>query len=399
MKHFLLAVCVAGQLTMTANAMPTDAELEQSLQGNPEWRVNQAEAELSGIEADLQQSSPHEWQTGGTLQQRQLSTGGSTGEWTWRLERGWRLPGKGRLDRDIAASMREQAGYRRLDGVRTLKEEALGLWFDWAEAKARRALLVRQLQEYSQLLDKTSRLVRSGELSQRDQVQLQAEMARLQVQERESDRQEQMAEETLAHHYPGLMRIKDAGLPTPEAALPGEERMQQILLAQPAVKAVRSQVRTDTLRTDRASAERLPDPVLGVFTARDGLPVERVVGVSVSVPLGGERRRILTREAQARLAQTEARQAAEMKMQEHELDQLLAEVRFGLGVWEQSQQGLQQARQSAAMAGRAWELGEGDLQEASLARRLSLEAEDAELRARLRLLRAQSILGLRGGQA
>ena len=47
----------------------------------------------------------------------------------------------------------------------------------------------------------------------------------------------------------------------------------------------------------RVRADRVPDPTLGVFTASEAFRRERVVGLSLSIPLGGSYREQATLEA------------------------------------------------------------------------------------------------------
>ena len=386
-------------LAATARALPTDAELTRALEDNPEWRMTQAESAVSDAEAGLKALSPHEWQTGGAFQQRRSAASGTYGEWSWRLERGLRLPGKGRLDRDLATSLREQAGLRAQAGQLGLKEEALGYWLDLAEAKARLALIRRQTDAVRALAAKTETLVRSGEVSRRELAQGQAELARLQVREAEAVGQEAMAEETLAHHYPALRRIADDRLPEPDAAPPEEAFLTDTLSGQPALRAAQAEVSGSRLARERADAERRADPVLGVFMSRESNPREQAVGISVSLPLGGERRRQQAAEAQARQALAEARQDVVRKSQEHALDVLNGEIRAGQAVWSQVQAARDRAAEAASMAERAWQAGEGEMVEAVQARRLALDAEETALLAKVRLLRAQAMLRLRGEAA
>ncbi|REN06036.1 TolC family protein, partial [Mycobacterium tuberculosis] len=53
------------------------------------------------------------------------------------------------------------------------------------------------------------------------------------------------------------------------------------------MRVAEGQLRRAELAASRASADRVPDPTVGVFAASEAFRKERIVGVSISIPLSG----------------------------------------------------------------------------------------------------------------
>lgn len=107
------------------------------------------------------------------------------------------------------------------------------------------------------------------------------------------------------------------------------------------------------LSAARARADRIPDPTVGVYTASEAFRNERIVGLSLSIPLSGSYR------------------SERMHQALQEAEAARAKVK----------------RDSARLTQRAYGLGEADLQTLLLARRQALDASTAAEQARVEALR------------
>jgi cobalt-zinc-cadmium efflux system outer membrane protein len=101
--------------------------------------------------------------------------------------------------------------------------------------------------------------------------------------------------------YPALP-LQPQPLPDP-AALDGDEAQWRVrvLEAHPLLTSASQSLRKAELTAECARADRTPDPTVGVFTSSEASRTERVVDISLSIPLGGsvERWRLAEQSAAA----------------------------------------------------------------------------------------------------
>ncbi len=162
---------------------------------------------------------------------------------------------------------------------------------------------------------------------------------------------------------------------------------ERILAASEPVKVAEGLLRKAELSAARAKAERIPDPTVGVYTASEAFRSERIIGLSLSIPLSGsyrsERMRQALQEAEA------ARATVDRQRREEEagIVDAYVEAEGGLRRWRLASQGLSTTHDSAGLTQRAYSLGEADLQTLLLARRQALDASTAAEQARAEALR------------
>ena len=150
---------------------------------------------------------------------------------------------------------------------------------------------------------------------------------------------------------------------------------------------LRQAVRKAELSASRANADKVPDPTLGVFTSSEAFRNERVVGISISIPLSGTYRDELVRQSLqaaevARAALDRERQAIDIEIAETHADAIGSVAR-----WRLAEQGAEAARENARLTQRAYTLGEADLQSLLLIRRQALDAARAAVESRADALR------------
>ena len=155
------------------------------------------------------------------------------------------------------------------------------------------------------------------------------------------------------------------------------------------VKIAEGLLKKAELTAARSKAERIPDPTVGVYTASEAFRSERVIGLSLSIPLSGsyrsERMQQALQEAEAARATVERQRREE----EAQIVEAYVEAEGGLARWRLASQGLSTTRDSARLTQRAYSLGEADLQTLLLARRQALDASTAAEQARAETLRWQ----------
>lgn len=330
----------------------------------------------------------YEWTVRAAAQQRQVRDSGNSNEWAAQLERTVRIGGKAGLDRELGeaelAIAQARIGQARQEAARALAD----LWLDWLAAARATELLKEQLSFAEANLAAVDKRRRAGDASVLDTSVAQTDLAEVQ-------RQASLGASALAKARAKLrVRFADAPLDIIALADPAEPMWpeagwrERILAAAAALKAAEGQLRRAELSAARAQADKLPDPTLGVYTASENFRNERLIGISLSIPLTGtyrdERMRQALQEAEvARAAIDRARQGIEI-----ELAETFADAVGSFERWRLVERGAQAARESARLTQRAYALGEADLQSLLLVRRQSLDGARAALEARVEALRS-----------
>jgi len=330
----------------------------------------------------------YEWTVRAAAQQRQVRDSGNSNEWAAQLERTVRIGGKAGLDRELGeaelAIAQARIGQARQEAARALAD----LWLDWLAAARATELLKEQLSFAEANLAAVDKRRRAGDASVLDTSVAQTDLAEVQ-------RQASLGASALAKARAKLrVRFADAPLDIIALADPAEPMWpeagwrERILGEAAALKAAQGQLRRAELSAARAQADKLPDPTLGVYTASENFRNERLIGISLSIPLTGtyrdERMRQALQEAEvARAAIDRARQGIEI-----ELAETFADAVGSVERWRLVERGAQAARESARLTQRAYALGEADLQSLLLVRRQSLDGARAALEARVEALRS-----------
>ena len=121
-------------------------------------------------------------------------------------------------------------------------------------------------------------------------------------------RRAQLLASEISTRFPGIVPSLTAPLPVPQR-LEGEvvDWQQKILTDNHELELAKLTARQEKLIADRVILERRPDPVVGVRMAQERGGDERIVGVSVSMPLPGQYRNKLAEAAIARADGARAR--------------------------------------------------------------------------------------------
>lgn len=399
MRALLIFLSLALPLGAQAQAQPTPAGLPATEQATA-WierdpLVQQARAALgsAGHGAAALAASSHEWLLKAGSQRRRVRELGSSQEWSLGLERTLRLGGKaaldrrlGELDQDIA---RARLGEARHEAARALAE----LWLDWQAASAALALAQQQLALGEANLQVVGKRLRAGDAARLEQGLVRSELAELQRQHSAAASRLAQARLRLQRRYVAMSIELPAEAPAladpATVAAPALEWVPRILAESDQLRTAEGLLQRAEVEAARVRADRRPDPTLGVYTASEAFRNERVVGISLSLPLGGAYREARLQQSLAEVEVARAALAREREALELELAGGVAEWDAALARWQLAAQAAGLAGESAAMLQKAYALGEGELQALLLARRQWLEAQRAELEARVEALRAR----------
>lgn len=334
-------------------------------------------------------ASPHEWSARISAQRRSYDTGGgASNEWSAQLERPIRINGKAEIDRQLGEAETTIAKARVGEAIHEAARTLLDLWIEGLSALQAQQLFIDQQSFAQSNLSAVQSRKKAGDASALEVSVAAADAADVQ-------RQASLAATNLAKAQAKLrVRFPGAQLPTrilsePTASAESESQwLRRVLEAADPLHIAEANLRKAELTASRASADRVPDPTVGVFAASEAFRRERIVGVSITIPLGGMYRQ--EREGQALKEVDVARAAVDRQRRDLEatVAELYAEASGSLARWRIAEDGATATGESARLTQRAYSLGEADLQALLLARRQYLEASRAALEARADALRA-----------
>lgn len=386
----LLAAALGAQAAPTVSPpglLPTEVA-RPLLEHDPGVAAARAGLGVALQDAGILDRSPYEWNANAVAMKRNLSNGPQYKEWNVTVQKTFRLPGKAAADRNIGQATVEESEARYGEALHMAAVELLGLWMDWLAAESGRTLAQDNLRWARDSLAAVEKRQRAGDASALEQGLARAELADQQRLDSEARTQAEAAWSRLATRFPGMPH-QVAPLPEPQPLGESADYWRQRILGEDhGLKVAQAQTRFAQAHAERAKAEKIPDPTFGVYNASETGATERVIGLTMSMPIPGRVRSLRSERAYA---------AVEVSRQQEELAQrqLDAQVASAVATARGSYDSLQIARQGAAamqdnakLLQRSYSLGESDLQSLLLARRQAFTAQSNALQAQLAALKA-----------
>ena len=362
------------------------------LEQDPGVAAARAALEAARVEAGILGRSPYEWTARVSSQRRTLATGPRFNEWNATIERPWRLPGKASADQSLAKATIEEAEARYGEVMHETARELLSAWVDALGAEQGRGLAEANRRAAQENLDAVEKRARAGDASRLDVSLAQGEMADQQRAAHDANTQAAVAWGRLQARFPGIGR---SASPLSDPIQIKEDAgfwRNRILTQSDDLKVTQAHLQRIEALGARARAEKMPDPTIGFYSASEIGGQERIVGITVSIPLpGGPRSR---RAAKAIHSVEAARQEVELKKRQLEAD-IAAAVATAEGSylsWQTADGGAAAMQNNAKLMQRAYTLGEADLQALLSARRQATNAAQIALNARLTALKAHYLL-------
>ena len=389
-----VAALAAAAIPAWADSRPTPPDLpptelaRQSIDQAPAVEARRALAASTHGAAALR-VGPNEWTTKLSAQRRRYDNAGTSNEWNAALERTIRIGGKAEIDAQLGDAElligRARVGEARRDVARALAD----LWIDASATSRQRDLWAEQLgfaEASHQAVDKRRK---AGDASVLDLNVARADLIEVQRQLSAASTAVAKARARLEVRFPTLNYEPRPVAEPIELGMTLPQWRERILAESEPVKIAEGLLKKAELTAARSRAERIPDPTVGVYTASEAFRSERVIGLSLSIPLSGryrsERMQQALQEAEAARAMVERQRREE----EAQIVEAYVDAEGGLARWRLASQGLSTTRDSARLTQRAYSLGEADLQTLLLARRQALDASTAAEQARAETLRWQ----------
>jgi outer membrane protein TolC len=384
-----LVLAIAAPLGAEPGLPPAEV-VARALDEHPSVTAARARLEAARARSEGVRKGPHELTVQGTYQRRSVSGGNEFDEFDAQITRPIRLPGKARLDRDIAMYGTEVAENVAEDAKHEAALLLAAHWFDWLSAASQAAVDRAAVTNYEAALAAVERRRDLRDAAQLDVDQAQAALAEARRALAESSGFAALARTRLETHFPALaLPVEAPDVPLPEIA---DARLSQlgdlVIVNSHQIAAAEAESARMAAVADRARADRIADPTVGLKLFSEFGGLERGAGVIVSLPLGGGHRKALADEAGAGASAARAdEQLARFDVAET-ANADVTEARFRLLAWQRSRDSV--AAQMAALEKlrRGHQLGEIDLSDLLLGERMVHDAFRTEAAARTEAVRA-----------
>jgi len=412
MKHLPIALVLQGLCALAlaqerpaADALqallPAAHQVQDVVLRSPATRAALAQRDGQLRRADITESGPAPSSPHACQQSRRVSDPAEHYmETALSLERSVRWWGKAGLDADQANAGRTSAGLAYADAIHETSRELLQLWIEARRAGMRLDQAQTNLALAQELDHQASVRLRQGDISQLDASLAQAELQRAQAALDQARAAQAGAVARLTRTYPGLTLtqapVPDAAwLQTRLEALPALPELRRLYLERNhQLNLARSEAARLRLLAQRTERDRWPDPTLGIYTAHERAGAERIIGVSISVPLSGTVRQnhavAAVADAQAaedRVHQLELSLGADIEARYNGL-QHLARAAISVGTAASTQQS------AADKSRKAYALGEHTMTELIQNRRLAAEQLGSAQLAQLEVVEGVALIEL-----
>ena len=312
------------------------------------------------------------------------------------VERPLRLWGKAQADGQLADAAAEAGQLAVKDARHEASRQILALWFGAVRAGQTRQAAQENAKAAADLAALTARRVQLGDASRLDAELTAADRARMQAVLATAVAAEQTAQAELQARFPGLGHPA-LGADTALPALPQDPsdrlRTEYIQDSHEYRLAMAEEAQAQQM-AKRADLERRPDPTVGMFVTVERGGAERIMGVSVAMPIGSAHRRSAALAAVADAETAVRRRLGSARRLGAEFDVLYGNLQGKRTSTQAQMEAATLQRSASDRATRAYRAGESGLTELLAARRSLAEALLAERLARVDLLEADSRLQL-----
>lgn len=386
----LLALSTSVQALETVNPpglLPTEIA-RPLLEQDPSVAAARAGLNVALEEAGILDKSPYEWVARATGQQRRVENGSNYNEWNVGIEHGIRLPSKAVVDRNLGKLAIEESQAAYGEALHEAALDLVALWLDWLGAENGLKLAESNLLSVRENLTSVEKRVRAGDASKLDVNIAQAELAEHKRLANDAKTQASATWSRLSTRFSGVRR-EVIMMPTPaqigEDLAPWKER---IIFESDELKISQVKMRIAQANADRARANEVPDPTIGLYTASEIGGRERLSGIAISIPIPGGLRD--SRSAKAVSEVEVSRQEVEITRRQLE-SAIASAIVTAQGTYDSVQiarEGAASMQENASLMQRAYSLGEAELQALLLSRRQATAAMNNSLQAQVAALKA-----------
>jgi len=392
-RHLICAsslVCWLAAPLAAEPGLPPEEAVAAALMEHPSVTAAHARLEAARARAEAIRKGTYEFTVQGSYTRRDVNGGAAFDEFDAQVSRPIRLPGKARLDREIGTQGTAVAENVAEDARHEAALLLAALWFDWLSASSQAAVDRAAVANYETALTAVRRRRDMRDASQLEVDQAMAALAEARRTLEQSSGLAALARTRLAAQFPSLALPQQAPeVPLPEMA---DARLSQlgdlVVVNSHMIAAAEAESARMSAVADRARADRMADPTVGLRLFSEFGGLERGAGVIVSMPLGGGHRRAVASEASAGAAAARAdEQLARFDVAET-ANADVTDARFRIISWQRAREAV--AAQIAALEKlrRGHKLGEIDLADLLLGERMVHDAFRREAESRAEAMRA-----------
>ncbi len=365
--------------------LPPTAAVTQALAAHPAVKAAQAGVSVQEANKEGLVAGPHEFALRLEGQRRrEVPLGINYHEDAIGIERAIRLPGKSATDEALGQAGVRQARYALGDARHETARLLLKSWFDWQRERAAAGEWQAQVDILRRQDEVAKKRVATGDAARLEAALAEAQLDQAEAQWAQARTRTLLAATAFTQQFPSLSLPTEPRPAEPMALAGGEaEWLEKLLAHNHELLVARAGSRRQQLVAQRADAERLPDPTLGLRVARERDGQERLLGVQLSIPLPGGARRAASRAALAEVDAAAAREAQVKARVEGEARGTLTQAEAAYGQWQRLAAVATRMADNAALLDKAWRLGEGQFTELQLARRQAIDARLAAVQAQL----------------
>ncbi len=335
----------------------------------------------SGV--SIEQVNQRKWNSGdyeftlraGSANREMTTTGQRLKEWDVAIERPLRLLNKVMLDSNIGAESVTRAEFALGDAHHEAGRLLLQLWFNWQREQTNVKLWQQQVDTLAQQVVITAKRMRAGDAPKMELNQVQAAAAQAGVSMQQASLRGQLAGNELKRPFPELTLPTDTELAMPQAIEHDLVYWQEVIMNDNhEFEMVQADTRIKQLLAQRQSADRIPDPTVGLRYASEQEGREKIAGVYVSIPLSFGLRSANAEVARHNADIAHTREASAKRSLEGDIYSAYTQAVSNYLIWQQAQEAYSSVRENAELVVRAYSLGESSLADVLTAHRLALES-------------------------
>lgn len=380
-------LCLSASFSHAEADLPPHAQVDRALNEHILVLNAQARMQMEQSEQRKRDTGDYEFTLHGAAYRDRLLEGTTQNDyrdWEVAIERPLRLPNKIWIDSDIGTAALARGQHAMGDARHEASRQLLRLWFAWQREQAQVMQWQAQLDILHQQAVITEKRIKAGDAPRMELNQVNAAAAMSEVSVRQAQLRAALAADELKRQFPTLPLPEAATLVEPQAIDHPLSYWHDIMLDHNhEIGLAMAEADFQQGLAERASAERMPDPTLGLKYTSLLDRKQRVAGLYVSIPLGFSARSANadSAHAQARIAADQA-QASQRKV-EGDIYHAYTLAVSSYGIWQQAGIAAKALRHNADLVARAYSLGESSLDATLISRRQALESTLAETLARL----------------
>lgn len=380
-------LCLSASFCHAEIDLPPHDQVDRALNEHILVLNAQARLQIEQSEQRKRDTGEYEFTLHGASYRDRLIEGTTQNEyrdWEVAIERPLRLPNKVWIDSDIGAAALARGQHALGDARHEASRQLLRLWFAWQREQAQVMQWQAQLDILHQQASITEKRIKAGDAPRMELNQVNAAAAMSGVSLQQAKLRAALAADELKRQFSALPLPENPSLAEPQAIDQPLSYWHDIMLDHNHEIGL-AMAEADFQRglAERAGADRLPDPTVGLKYTSLLDRKQRIAGLYVSIPLGYSARSANadSAEAHARIA---ADQAVALKRKvEGDIFNAYTHAVSSYEIWQQASTAANSLRHNADLVARAYSLGESSLDMTLISRRQALEATLAETLARL----------------